>query len=289
MVIKFSILFNMENNIRKAEFSGRFYPGSAIEIERLLNKIAGIEAEKIDFSLSYKTLLGAIVPHAGYVYSAYEAIHVYLLLKKSAEQFETFIIINPNHTGRGNNDFNLSGASFWETPLGKVPVDREFSEALQIEVNDQAHLLEHSGEVQLPFLQYFLPYRFKIVMITMNHQSDRHAQKLAESIKRATQTTKRKIFILASSDFSHYESPNDGFRKDQLLIDQILTFNASGMYQQVKQHQVSACGYGPIMSLIYYAKLVDPNSGIRLLRRGNSGEVYPSDKVVDYVSFLTYL
>lgn len=273
---------------RKAVYAGRFYPDTAKNLEQLLSKIMLAETTKIDRSLSSKQLLGAVVPHAGYIYSAYEAVHVFEILKNSTEQFDTFIIINPNHTGTGHTDFNISSADYWETPLGQIPTDREFSEALSIEINDQAHQNEHSGEVQLPFLQYFLPYTFKIVMITMNRQTADNAQKLANTIIETVHKTHRKVFLIASSDFSHYEQPDEGFRKDQLVVNELLKFNIEGIYQQVKKHHITACGYGPIMTLAAYSKLAVAHPNIQQLRRGHSGEIYPSNEVVDYISFLCY-
>lgn len=278
----------MNDSRRVAEFAGKFYPNSKFEIEKLLDRILISEKNRIATKLATKNIIGAIVPHAGYIYSAYQAVHVYEIIKRSTSKFDTFVIINPNHTGQGSNDINISKALHWETPMGSIPVDMEFAKAMEIEFNDNAHLKEHSGEVQLPLLSHFIPYNFKIVMVTMNRQTPETAIQLAKSIQKAVDNTKRKIFLLASSDFSHFERPNVGFEKDQLIINEILNLNSIEIFKKVKKHSISACGYGPIMSLIEYAKQTTGTPKIELLRRGHSGEIHPSKQVVNYVSFLCF-
>ena len=276
----------MTYSIRLAEFAGRFYPKSKSEIEKLLEKILSLEIGNIKTTLSEKNLLGGIVPHAGYIFSAYQAVHVYEILKRSDTQFETFVIVNPNHTGIGSKQVNVSSSTYWETPMGSIPVDLEFVQSLNIEKNNSAHMSEHSGEVQLPMLSYFIPYKFKIVIITMNVQTSEVAIKLSKSIRNAVEKTKRKIFLMASSDFSHYETPELGFEKDQLIIDEILKLNTSEIYNKVKEHSITACGYGPIMTLVEYLKKNSKSPQIELLKRGHSGEIQSSKTVVDYASFL---
>ncbi|MBN2807807.1 MAG: AmmeMemoRadiSam system protein B [Prolixibacteraceae bacterium] len=278
----------MNDHIRRAQFAGKFYPDSTSGLEQMLQFITKVETPKMNLHLATHHIHGGIVPHAGFQYSGYHAIHFYELLKRSPLSFETFIIINPNHSGRGSGLYNSSSAHYWETPLGKAEQDLEFLEAMNLQPNDAAHELEHSGEVQLPMLQHFIKHPFRIVMITMNHQHPDTARELARIIYQAKQKTGRKIVLIASSDFSHYEKAEKGFAKDQHLIDQILKLASDECFHQVKKHHISACGYGPIMTLIEYLKLVTVKPTIELLRRGHSGEVSHSEHVVDYISFVAY-
>ena len=278
----------MATTIRHPQYAGMFYPNSQAELNHLLQFILKVELNKINNELAKHTIIGAIVPHAGYIYSGYHAVHAYQLLNENKEKFETVVIINPNHSGKGTGKFNLSCATEWETPLGLISQDKTFMDELEIECNESAHEREHSGEVQLPFLQKFISGTFKIVMITMNIQTPENALALAQKINNAATKTQRKILVIASSDFSHYESAEKGFKQDQYLIDQILALNTEECFHQVKKHHITACGYGPIMTLIEYAKLVSKHPKMELLRRGHSGEVNPAEEVVDYASFLCY-
>lgn len=278
----------MNPTIRPTQYAGMFYPDSKSELEHLLKFILKVELNKINTQLAKQKIIGAIVPHAGYIYSGYHAIHAYELFRLSEQTIDTVVVVNPNHSGKGSGIFNLSCANEWETPFGLLTQDKVFMAEMKIDCNDSAHELEHSGEVQLPFLQKFMPNPFKIVMVTMNVQNHENALLLAHKIYDATTNTNRKILVLSSSDFSHYENVESGFKKDQYLIDQILKMDASECFREVKKHQISACGYGPIMTLIEYAKLAAQNPKIELLRRGHSGEVNFAEKVVDYASFLCY-
>ena len=102
--------------IRKPAVSGKFYPSKSEEIDKLLQNILKVETPYIKAELSKKRIIGAIVPHAGYIYSAYQAVHFFQILKESKQIFDTFIIVNPNHTGYGN-EISVDDNDFWETPV----------------------------------------------------------------------------------------------------------------------------------------------------------------------------
>ncbi len=86
---------------RQPAVAGRFYPGTKDELSIQLSQILRKEDEHIKRELARKKIIGAVVPHAGYMFSAYQAIHFFELIKATDVQFDTFIIVNPNHTGYG--------------------------------------------------------------------------------------------------------------------------------------------------------------------------------------------
>jgi hypothetical protein len=272
---------------RKAAFAGRFYPDNELKLNKMLHQILSEEESQFKTSLAEKKIIGAVVPHAGYMFSAYQAIHFFNILSISQQQFDTFVIINPNHTGYGKPT-SLDENDFWDSPFGKVEIDREFYDLLNIPVSGEAHKHEHSGEVMIPLLQYFIKHPFKIAPITILHQSHENAEILANKIFNANKILNKKLCIIASSDFSHFVHPEKGQQMDQLVIDEILNLNARGVEQQVKDNNISVCGYGPIMTLIEYSKLIMENPKAEVLKIGHSGEVIPSNEVVDYVSILIY-
>lgn len=273
--------------IREPAVAGSFYPGSREGIEKLIRKIYRKESPEINRSLARNNIIGAIVPHAGYVYSGYEAIHVFEILHLSHQVFDTVIIINPNHHGYGP-PLATDEYDQWKTPLGIVPIDHEMVHVLDIPESAESHQYEHSGEVMVPFLQTFLNFDFKIVPISMLSQDPQHALQLAEKITSANRSLKKRILVLASSDFSHFVSPATGAETDQLVIKAILSMNGPSVYREVKNTHASVCGYGPIMTLMYYSHMNFPDPTCQLLKFGNSGKTIPSDSVVDYASFLFY-
>ncbi len=273
--------------IREPAVAGSFYPGTQDGIEKLIKKIHQEESQGINISLAEKNIIGAIVPHAGYVYSGYEAIHVFEILHLSKQIFDTVIIVNPNHHGYGPS-VATDEYDQWKTPLGLVPIDMEMVNEMEIPKSADAHQFEHSGEVMVPFLQIFLNDEFKIVPVSMLRQDPQQAVLLAEKITRANQILKKRILLLASSDFSHFVTPEAGARTDRRVINAILLMNDRAVYREIKNTDASVCGYGPIMTLINYAKMNYPEPDCKLLKFGNSGKTIPSDSVVDYASFLFF-
>ncbi|NOZ34748.1 MAG: AmmeMemoRadiSam system protein B [Chlorobi bacterium] len=273
--------------IRKPYVAGKFYPSNKTELHNLISEIRKTELVLIKLNLAKYNIFGGIVPHAGYIYSAFQAVHFFEILKASQQKFDTFIIINPNHTGYGK-EISLDTNDAWKTPLGITEIDTEFNELLNLPKSEEAHKYEHSGEVILPFLQYSLNHNFKIVPITMSVQNYYNAQLIAGKLRMAALKLNRKICIIASSDFSHYVSPEEGKRKDEKAISEILNLNPEKLINTIKKNHISMCGYGPVAVLLEYANSVSDNSKAEILKYGNSGEVYPSEKVVDYASFLIY-
>lgn len=272
---------------RAPAVAGRFYPDKADQLDQQLTEIRSAELKNMNLELARKKILGAIVPHAGYIYSAYQAIHFFEILKQSGQRFDTFFIINPNHTGYGP-EVALDANSEWVTPYGKVEIDSAFHQLLNIPESGDAHRYEHSGEVMLPLLQYSLDYPFKIVPITMFRQTTQHASSIARAIVEANNQLKKKICVIASSDFSHFVEPDEGERLDRFVIDNILTLNSEGIFREVHEKHITVCGYGPIMTLVEYARLAGRDPRVSILKKGHSGEIHHSSEVVDYVSALFY-
>ncbi len=274
-------------SVRHTTVAGSYYPDAAKAINHLLKDVMVTERKKINAKLSPKDIIGGIVPHAGYKYSANEAIHFFHFLQQAAHHFDTFVILNPCHHG-ANKDVSLDSHEIWETPMGNIPLDTELMQFMNIPRSSEAQQHEHSAEVILPYLQFFLHYKFKIVPISMLKQNYKSARDLAEIIFKANQVVKRKIAIIASSDFSHQVRPEVGFYNDNLVINRILNNSIRGLYDTIHENSISVCGYGPIMTLMFYSRMVNPGYKVEILARGNSSKNSDNELVVDYVSALFY-
>jgi len=211
----------MTTKIRHPFVAGKFYPGSAKEIKDLIESLKSSECQKVNYSLSGRQIFGAILPHAGHIYSGCETIHFFEILSRSQQTFETFIILHPIHRGVAP-EYAVDASDLWETPLGEVSLDKEFIYQSGIPVSSEQQKWEHSAEVILPFIQYYIKYPFKIVPVGISHQTPEVAEEIATRIRTAVKSTMRKTCILASSDFSHYVKPEFGSEMDQKDIDQIL-------------------------------------------------------------------
>ena len=274
-------------SVRPSEVAGSFYPNDAGKIGDLLNQILSSEEFQINKNLKPTQIIGGIVPHAGYEYSANEAVHFFQYLKNVNEILDTIIILNPSHSG-AKEQVSLDTHEVWNTPLGDVLLDTELMDFMDIPRSSDAQHGEHSAEVILPYLQYFLDYKFKIIPITMSKQGYKCSQSLAEKIFKANEVKRRKIAIIASSDFSHFERPEVGFYNDNLVINRILNNSIRGLYDTIHENNISVCGYGPIMTLMFYSRMVNSNYNVEILARGNSSKHSDDELVVDYVSALFY-
>ena len=273
--------------VRAPYVAGKFYPRNKFDLTKLIKEIKRTERRKINYKIPLSWIIGGIVPHAGYEFSGFEAIHFYEILRKSKKRYDTIVIVFPNHTGYGS-DIALDSNDFWETPIGLTELDAEFQEEMGLEISPEAHKYEHSGEVILPMLQYVLSFPFKIVPVAIREQNLVNSRKIAASIYEAEMKLDRKVLLLASTDFSHFVSPKEGIEQDDYAIEQIMDFNSEDLENVVRDRKISMCGSGSVMTLLEYSLIKSAAPKIELLTRGNSSKRYPSMEVVDYASFLVY-
>jgi MEMO1 family protein len=248
---------------RKAVFAGRFYPGSQ---RALKEEIASCVKEGVKRAKA----IGIISPHAGYIYSGKVAGEVY----SSVELPDKFIILAPNHTGMGEY-ISVFPEGEWETPLGSIKVDDEISSAIikgceKAKQDEAAHMMEHSLEVQLPFIQYFKK-SFTISPVTLGHISLEDCKRLGLAIANVIRNSKENILIVASSDMTHYESAREAEKKDRLAIEKVEQMDPEGLHETVRRHNISMCGVIPATVMLFAAKELGGKKGT-LVKYSNSGE-----------------
>ena len=273
--------------VRPPAVAGSFYPAGAEELKRALEECfvaspLGPRGTKV----SHSSLLGGMVPHAGYIYSGPCAAHFYSNLEGSVE---SVILLGVNHRGRGAKAA-LSPADSWETPLGKVEIDRELNELLQsqiafLEKDERPHLQEHSIEVQLPFLQSVLE-EFTFLPISISFLSEDECRELGQAIARAYEahnSAGKKTVLIASSDLSHYLSPKETERLDRMALEHILALDPPGLLKTVEEEDISMCGVIPTAVFLFAAEELGARQA-RLLKHCHSGDVIPMREVVGYAS-----
>lgn len=266
--------------MRYPAVAGRFYPGKERELREEIRKcyLSPLGPGEIPQVArpGQRRIVGAVVPHAGYMFSGPIAAHAYASIARDGFP-ETFIIIGPNHHAVGS-PIALSSEDF-ETPLGVCRLDRDLLRRLErnIVVDPVAHQYEHSIEVQLPFMQFFAD-DVKILPICMALQDYETAFEIARYLREATK--EKDVVIIASTDFSHYVPVHIAKTKDMAVINQILALNAKGVYEEVIKRNVSMCGYGPVMVMIEAVG----GSNAELLKYGTSGDVHPMMEVVGYAA-----
>lgn len=271
--------------IRKAFFEGRFYPDTKAAVFQLLEEIEKRNKYPVPTEVPGH-VIGAVLPHAAHIYSGHQTIPFFKYLQQEGNLPDTFVIINPNHTGSGPG-IALDPHEAWKNSAGTLYLDGALSAYLPYQHDSEAQRSEHAAEVILPFIQYyFRDHSVKILPVCMKDQTNEAARQLAADLHHAMVETGRNIIVIASSDFSHFLTPEDGHKQDQCVVDHIRKNDIEGLEQTVVNQHISVCGYGPIMTLMAYARMVDNHYCSTILARGHSGEVSPSREVVDYISIL---
>jgi MEMO1 family protein len=267
--------------IRPPAVAGTFYEGTA---ERLTRQVDACFAANPPAPEAKQRFLGAVVPHAGLMYSGHVAAAFYAL----AELPKRLVILCPNHTGAGHfAAINRQGA--WRTPLGDVAIDTPLADALMaktplLEEDTRAHAREHSLEVQLPLLQRILG-DFTFVPICLGAHRYEYADEIGRAIAEVLKH-ERDVAILASSDLNHYEDQRETLRKDQLAIDQVLARNAPELWRVVDEYDVSMCGFIPTTTMLIAANELGATDA-RLIKHATSGDVNGDySHVVGYASVL---
>jgi MEMO1 family protein len=249
---------------RKAYVAGQFYPGSR---ERLRETIALLSAP----AGVLKKAIAVVSPHAGYVYSGPVAGAVFSTTRLPS----VFIILGPGHREIGSL-FAIQARGSWQTPLGESPIDEPLASRIMagcalVEENDQAHLWEHSLEVQLPFIQYFREDA-TIVPICVSHEAGYgELETLGRALAEAVRGDGRETLIVSSTDMSHYVSQKTAEKKDMQAIRKVLDLDPAGLFATVTAERISMCGYQPTTAALVAALGLGAKEA-ELVRYQTSGE-----------------
>jgi AmmeMemoRadiSam system protein B len=261
-------------SVRQPVYAGQFYPGDPESLRRTIQSYF----EEPEAPLKAKAV---VVPHAGYIYSGSVTGKVL-----SAVQLpRRAILLGPNHTGMGQ-PVALSTYAAWKTPLGTVPTDIELNRLLldacpELHEDTDAHMREHSLEVQIPFLQMLQP-DCTVSAICIGTAKYQVLEELGHAMARAVQSLDEPVLLLSSSDMTHYESADAAARKDRQAINRIVELDPPGLYRTIIEKDISMCGFAPTISVLAACLDMGASAG-RLIDYTNSGEASGDyDRVVAY-------
>ncbi|MEN8259057.1 MAG: AmmeMemoRadiSam system protein B [Pseudomonadota bacterium] len=256
--------------VRRPAVAGTFYPSNPDKLHRTLQNflsavpVAGPAPKAI------------IVPHAGYIYSGPVAATAYSRLRQGADKIERVVLLGPSHhvAFRG---LAVCGAEVYLTPFGAISIDKEsITRALELPFVsriDEAHALEHSLEVHLPFLQEVLN-DFTLVPVVAGDATPEEVSQLLDLLWGGEETV-----IVVSSDLSHYHDYATSQQMDSATSNAIesLDYEAIG-YE-------CACGRVPVSGILHNARKRHMKAKTIDLR--NSGDTAgPKDKVVGYGAYV---
>ena len=183
------------NSVRNAAVAGQFYEDDGRRLEAVVD---GMLAEVKTSAPCPKVL---VAPHAGYVYSGPVAAEVYARLANASQPITRVVLLGPSHRV-GFRGIATSSAQAFSTPLGEILLDRAAITAIAelpgVHERDEAHALEHSIEVQLPFLQRSLS-AFQLVPLVVGEASADEVAAVIDALWGGPET-----LVVISSDLSHY-------------------------------------------------------------------------------------
>jgi AmmeMemoRadiSam system protein B/AmmeMemoRadiSam system protein A len=269
--------------IRPAAVAGAFYPADPKELTQMIDELlAKATPPPVDGEI-----LAAVAPHAGYPYSGPVAAWTYAALR--GHKYSRVVVIAPSHYV-GFDFTSVYDGDAYTTPLGQVPVDKEFARRLAkmsstIQLSDKGHQAtrdapEHSVEVELPWLQTILG-NFELVPIVMGDQSYESSRALGVALAKMLRND-HDTLILASSDLSHYHTYDDAETIDHKTLHALDAWDYLSMSRNFETRLWEACGGAPIVAAMIYAERMGANKA-EVLKYANSGDVTSDhSRVVGY-------
>jgi MEMO1 family protein len=263
--------------VRVPAVAGSFYSDQAETLRRELDGL--IPAARKERAVA------AIAPHAGYGFSGRVAGAVYGRVDVPRD----VVILCFNHHGAGS-DFAVWPEGAWRTPLGDAPVNEVLARAIKeaflpADFDESGHLDEHSGEVQVPFLQRVRP-DVRIVPVALSLGNDEKSVAQIRAFGKALAGVAGEFLVVASTDLNHYEDQETTVKKDEAVIEAIGALDEAALVETIRTRQVSMCGFAPTIAAIAYAKAKGATKA-STVAHATSGDVSGDyGRVVGYVGMV---
>lgn len=256
-----------DQKFRKTAVAGSFYPGDKSTLQKQVAQLLN-QAEKRDVG---GTIIGLVVPHAGYVYSAATAARGFKQVE--GMQPELVVVLAPSHRDPFDGATVYSGDGY-ETPLGRCYIDKNVAESLVIAskfvvFSEQGHRAEHSLEVELPFIKTLFPDA-RILPIVVGRVDWDMCRDIGAAL--AQSVAGKKVLLVASSDLYHGESYEDCKRISSRTLDALAHLDPQAFFAGLRKGEYSACGGAPAAIMEVAAKNLGANRG-QVLYQTNSADV----------------
>jgi MEMO1 family protein len=274
----------MKGPVRKPVIAGSWYPDDP---RVLKHDIEGYIRQAAPADIPRKPA-AIISPHAGYLYSGSVAAQAYS--KLIGHSYSTVVVISPSHRAYFPYVSVWTKGSF-ETPLGSIDIDEGLcAKLLETSViftdNTRPHGSEHALEIQLPFLQTVLP-PFALCPLIMGQQDMSLCQELSGALLRAI-SNPDDVLVVASTDLSHFHPASQAEAMDSEVTRLVETLDVEGLGRALAGNEVEACGGGPIMTALLYAKGIS-RSEVKILEYTHSGQITgDNSSVVGYLSAVVF-
>jgi len=271
------------SSVRPSPIAGRWYPGDA----RILAKQVDEYLASAQLPSIKGEVIGAVVPHAGYMYSGKVAAYAYAALKNYSP--EIVVIASPLHQYSIYPILTTAHRAYM-TPLGEVKVAEDLMALLNRELHSRlgekltalSYDQEHSLEIQLPFLQRIYKEGFQLLPIMVRDTSLETVQQLGISLSEIIKD--KNYIIIASTDLSHFYPQAYAEKYDNVMIQKIKDLDPNGVIMAEEEGKGYACGRGALAAILWAAKKLGANKA-EILKYSTSGDVTGDfSEVVGYVA-----
>lgn len=267
-------------DVRVPAVAGGFYPRTADEVGRMVDKLFAEAAGAAE------PWPGALVPHAGWVYSGAVAAAV---LRRLAIP-ERVIVICPKHRPDGAR-WAVAPHRRWLFPGGELASDPELAERLAagvegLELDAAAHRQEHAIEVQLPLLAHVAP-QTRVVGIALGDSTLPELLRFGVALSVVLREMPQRPLLLASSDMNHFADDAYTRRVDRLALDAIATLDPERVYETVRRNRISMCGLAPCVVVMEALRWLGSLKRCELVGYATSAEASgDTGRVVGYAGLL---
>jgi hypothetical protein len=241
--------------------------------------------------------IGLVVPHAGHMFSGQVAARGWAEI--APDRVDTVVLAGTNHFAGWFAGVGVWAGGPWETPIGRCPIDAELSRAIEalgppFVATVDAHLEEHSIEVQVPFLLRACPSAcFVPLLVSASPSECRDAGRRLGELLCERRAAGQRIVLVASSDLTHYPTEARAHEVDRRTLEPILALDpwelerreADLRMERLPGVACGLCGLDPVLCTLAAVREMGASSGI-LLAYATSADVPEggSDRVVGYAS-----
>ncbi len=215
-------------------------------------------AKENKFAINNK-VYGGVIPHHLIVKDKLASFFLGL----ERDSYEHIILIGPNHFESGDSNI-ISSRAVWQTPYGELLPDLKILEKLNIKIDEEPFVKEHSISGLVSFIKKTQSQAKFIPIILKVGTSEKEARQLAKIISENVNIDK--TLVLASVDFSHYLPVDIADFHDIASQKIIENFDFSRIYNMEIDSPAS------IYTVLNYLKLIGAQRS-SLLVHTNSGRM----------------
>jgi AmmeMemoRadiSam system radical SAM enzyme/AmmeMemoRadiSam system protein B/AmmeMemoRadiSam system protein A len=265
--------------VRPAAVAGSFYDADPDALKATVDQLLAGERRAEEWP-------AAMVPHAGLKFSGQIAADVL----KRVRIPRTVLVIGPKHTPHGV-EWAVAPHQTWALPGGGVESDfvfaRQLAQAIPgLEMDAAAHEREHGTEVELPLLARLAP-ESKVVGIAIGHADLAGCRRFAEGLADLLRQRTEQPLLLISSDMNHFASDAETRRLDALALSALERGDPEGLYETVRQRNISMCGVLPAVIVLETLRLLGRFRRAKRVGYATTAEVTgDTSRVVGYAGVL---